>query len=162
MQLKKREKTTQKKIAKSITALFLLVTLMVSACAAPGAFKTNVTGIEARFDKLEKMANEMSVWKKTVQAETINYGGAGWVVIGSIFIVTIFLAAFVLMIRMLLQKTNMLKLVTGAVQKTDANTRKAIKDKITEEVSNGGPFKRHHKHQLCNFVKKAGTFAEKD
>jgi len=162
MQFQKRAKTTKEKITKSITALFLLITLIMSGCAAPGAFKTSVTGVEARFEKLEKVAEELSVWKSSVQAETINYGGAGTVAIGLIVITVVFLGAFALMIRMLLQKTNMLKLVTGAVQKTDANTRKAIKDKITEEVSNGGPFKRHHKHQLRNFVEKAGTFAEKD
>lgn len=147
---------------KKVGIVFFIVAIFIAGCVAPGALKAEVTGLKARFDKLEKVAEEITIWKKTVQAETINYGGAGWVVIGSIFIVTIFLGAFVLMIRMLLKKTNLLKLVTCAVQKTDSHIRKAIKDQISEEVSNGGPFKAHHKQQLRQFTEKVGTFAEKD
>ena len=147
---------------KMVSMVFILGLIFQFGCVAPGAVKAEMTGLKARFDKLEKVAEEVALWKSSVQAETINYGGAGVVAMGSIFIVTIFLGAFVLMIRMLLQKTNMLKLVTRAVQKTDSNTKQVIKDRITEEVSNGGPFKQHHKHQLRQFVEKAGTFAEKD
>jgi len=147
---------------KKVGIVFFIVAIFTAGCVAPGAIKSEVVGFKARLDKLEKVADTLVSWKSSVQAETINYGGAGWVVIGSIFIVTIFLGAFVLMIRMLLQKTNMLKLVTCAVKKTDRNTRQAVKDKITEEVSNGGPFKPHHKHQLRQFTEKEGTFAEKD
>lgn len=147
---------------KKASIVFFIVAIFTAGCVAPGAFKTKMTGMEARFDKLEKVAEEISVWKSSVQAENITYGGAGMVAIGLIVITVVFLGAFGLLIRMLLKKTNLLKLVTCAVQKTDPHIRKAIKDQITEEVSNGGPFKPHHKHQLRQFTEKVGTFAEKD
>ncbi len=142
--------------------VFFIAAIFGVGCVAPGALKAEVTGLKARFDKLEKVADELTLWKSNVQAETINYGGAGWVVVGSIFLVTIFLGFFGLLIRMLLKKTNMLKLVTCAVQKTDSHTRRIVKDQISKEVSNGGSFKPCHKHQLREFAEKVGTFAESD
>ncbi len=147
---------------KKVSIIFFIVTIFTAGCVAPGAIKAKVIGFEARFDKLEKIADTLVSWKKSVQAETINYGGAGTVAIGLIIITVVFLGAFGLLIHMLLKKTNLLKLVTCAVQKTNPHIRKAIKDQISEEVSNGWSFKPHHKHQLRQFTEKAGTFAEKD
>lgn len=147
---------------KKVSIVFFIVAIFAVGCAAPGAFKTNITGIEARFEKLEKVAEELSLWKSSVQAENITYGGAGMVAIGLIVITVVFLGAFGLLIRMVLKKTNLLKLVTCAVQKTDPHVRQAVKDQISVEVSNGGPFKPHHKQQLRQFTEKVGTFAEKD
>lgn len=147
---------------KKVGIVFFIVAIFTAGCAAPGAFKAKITGIEARFDKLEKVADNLVLWRKTVQAENITYGGAGMVAIGLIIITVVFLGAFGLLIRMLLKKTNLLKLVTTAVQKTDPHIRKAIKDQISVEVSNDGPFKTCHKHQLREFVEKVGACAEKD
>lgn len=147
---------------KKIGIVFFIIAIFTAGCVAPGAFKAEITGLKVKLNKLEKVAEEISLWKSSVQAETINYGGAGTVAIGLIVITVVFLGAFALMIRMLLKKTNLLRLVTCAVQKTDPHIRKAIKKQISEEVSNGGPFKPKHKNELREFTEKAGTFAEKD
>ena len=147
---------------KKVGIVFFIAAVFAVGCAAPGAVKAKITGIEARFDKLEKVTDELVLWQSSVQAETINYGGAGMVAIGLIVITVVFLGAFGLLIRMLLKKTNLLKLVTCAVQKTAPHIKQAIKNQIEEEVSNGGPFRACHKHQLREFTEKVGTFAEKD
>lgn len=146
---------------KKVGIVFFIVAIFATGCAASGAVRAKITGLEARFDKLEKVADTLVLWQQTVQAENITYGGAGMVAIGLIVITVVFLGAFGLLIWMLLKKTNLLKLVTCAVQKTDPHIRQAIKDQISEEVSNGGPFKPYHKQQLREFVEKVGTFAEK-
>ena len=146
-----------------IVITFILLAAHLSAgCAAPGAFQAKITGLEARFEKLEKVADNLVLWQKTVQAENITYGGAGTVAIGLIIITVVFLGAFGLLIHIVLKKTNLLKLVTCTVQKTEPHIRQAIKDQISAEVSNGGSFKLKHKHQLRAFTEKVGTFAEKD
>lgn len=146
---------------KKIGIILFLITMFFAGCVSPGALQTKITGMEVKIKKIEKVVDNISLWKSNVQAETINYGGAGMVVIGLIVITVVFLGAFGLLIRMLLKKTNLLKLVTCAVQKTDPHVRQAIKDQISKEVSNGGPFKPHHKHQLRKFTEKVGTFAKK-
>lgn len=147
---------------KKVSIVFFIVALFVAGCVAPGAVKSDITGLKLDISKLQKIADTLTVWRKTVQAENITYGGAGMVAIGLIVITVVFLGAFGLLIWMLLKKTNLLKLVTCAVQKTDPHIRQAVKDQISEEVSNGGPFKPHHKQQLRQFTEKVGTFAEKD
>jgi hypothetical protein len=85
--------------------------------------------------QVTKVADTLVKWKTSVQAETINYGGAGWVVLGSAVIIMIFLGAFGLLIRMLLKKIHLLKFVTGAVKRADPDTQKAIKKAIKAQVA---------------------------
>lgn len=147
---------------KKIGIILFLITMFFAGCVSPGAFKAKITGMETRFDKLEKVADTFVSWKKTIQAENITYGGAGMVAIGLIVITVVFLGAFGLLIRMLLKKTTLLKLVTTAVQRTQPHIREAVKKQIGVEVSNVGNFKPTHKHQLRKFTEKVGTFAKKD
>ena len=93
-----------------IAIIFTLPFCVVPGCVAPEAVKTEIQGIRNDMGQLEKvveqkadntvvaeqvdeinnrieqtiqLAEELSVWRKSVQAEIINYGGAGWVVVGT-------------------------------------------------------------------------------
>lgn len=177
----KNKKATKQINAK--TAILALLFCVVPGCVAPEAIKTDIQGIRNDMGQMEKLidqkadnsvvaeridqvnnsieqtaqiAEELSVWRKSVQAETINYGGAGWVVVGSGVIVFIFVAAGFLLIRAFMKRGNMLSLITSAVQrvgKRSPETIHAIKEQIHEEVKQG---RCTHEHRQC-----LGVFAKK-
>lgn len=181
------KKTISKRFATAILALFFCV---LPGCLAPGALKTDVQGIRNDMGQLEKMvdqkadntvvaehvdeitnridqtaqiAEELSVWKKNVQAETINYGGAGWVVIGTGVMALIFIGAGFLLIKAFMRRGNLLTLLTCAVQKAgkrSPETVQVIKEQLKAETSNDGPFTEQDRKNLGDFAKKKGTFAE--
>jgi hypothetical protein len=171
-----------------VAALF--VGLAHSACVSPDAVKTDIQGIRNDMGQLEsvvdqkadnsvvaehvdriennieqnaQIAEELSVWKKSVQAETINYGGAGWVVVGTGVMALIFLGAGLLLVRAFIHRGSLLTLLTCAVQKAGKKSPEiahAIKRQLKEETSNGGPFSETHRKNLGHFAKKKGTFVE--
>ncbi len=176
----------KKTIQASILALFFCV---LPGCMAPEAIKTDIQGIRNKMGALEKVvdqkadntvvaeridqvnnkieqtaqiAEELSVWRKSVQAETINYGGAGWVVVGVGIVVLIFVGAGLLLIRAFMKRGNMLTLLTGAVKKTgEASPQfmKAVKYNLKRCVHEGG-CTEHDRQNIGKFAKKVGTFAE--
>lgn len=163
--------------------LIIFACFMHYGCISPEAIKTDIQGIRADMGEMEKLieqkadnlvvakqigqvnnkieqttqiAEELSLWRKSVQAETINYSGAGWVVAGTGVIVFIFVAAGFLLIRAFMRRGNMLNLITSAVQrvgKRSPETIHAIEDQIHEEVKKG---RCTHEHRKClgAFVKK--------
>jgi len=123
--------------------------------------KAQLGSVTTRLDSLEKVADDLTIkFDKKIQAETINYGGGGWIVLGACLIIIIFLSAFGITLYLLVKKTNLLKLVTCAVSKTSDHTRRAVKEQVEKEVRNGGSFKPRHQVELADFAKKCGTFAE--
>lgn len=187
--LRTKEKAMQQKTAKLIASfivtilLFVLLLCVVPGCVAPGAFKaqTEIQGLrndmDARNDivaeqigevnnritQTTKVADSLSVWRKEVQAETINYGGAGWVVVGTGVMALIFVSAGYLLIRAFMRRGNSLALLTGVIQKAGKRSPEvvhAIKRHLREEVSNGGRFGACHKRHLADFARKNGTFIE--
>lgn len=172
------------KIATVVISLLCLTT----ACVAPDAVKAKVGVLESKLEKLteqhadtqfladriEKIENETNQttqvaetlleWKKSVQAENVTYGGAGWVVLGAGLIVTLFLAAGLLLLLVFVRRAktngNLLKLVTCAVQKTSPAVQERVKRQIEREVTNGGPFKPRDKAALAHFTRENGTFAD--
>ena len=183
-------KTTKKTTAKKITttAIIALLFCVVPGCVAPGALDTEIQGIRNDMGQLEKLvdqkadntvvaeeieqvnnsiaqtaqiAEELSLWRKSVQAETINYGGAGWVVVGTGVIALIFVGAGLLFIRAFMRRGSLLTLLTCAVQKVGKRSPEAIqavKDQLKQEVAEGR-FKEQDRKNLGNFAKKKGTFS---
>ncbi|RLC89012.1 MAG: hypothetical protein DRJ03_00180 [Chloroflexi bacterium] len=122
-----------------------------------------VDEINNKIEQTTQLAEELSVWRKSVQAETINYGGAGWVVVGTGVIALIFIGAGFLLIRAFMKRGSLLTLLTCAVQKVGKRSPEAvqaIKEQLKAEVSNGGPFTEQDRKNLGHFAKKRGTFAE--
>lgn len=184
---KAKTKTASQGLAAAVLALLFCV---VPGCVAPEAVKTEIQGIRNDMGQLEKvveqkadntvvaeqvdeinnkieqttqLAEELSVWRKSVQAETINYGGAGWVVVGTGVIALIFIGAGFLLIRAFMKRGSLLTLLTCAVQKVGKRSPEAvqaIKEQLKAEVSNGGPFTEQDRKNLGHFAKKRGTFAE--
>ena len=180
-------KTKAQGFAAAILALLFFVG---PGCVAPEAVKTDIQGIRNDMGQLEKvveqkadntvvaehvdeinnkieqttqLAEELSVWRKSVQAETINYGGAGWVVVGTGVMALIFIGAGFLLIRAFMKRGSLLTLLTCAVQKVGKRSPEAvqaIKEQLKAEVSNGGPFTEKDRKNLGHFAKKRGTFAE--
>ena len=177
----KNKKATKQRSTKA--AILALLFCVVPGCVAPEAIKTDIQGIRNDMGQMEKLieqkadnsvvaeqigqvnnkieqttqlAERLSVWQKSVQAETINYGGAGWVVVGTGVIVFIFVAAGLLLIRAFMRRGSMLSLITAAVQrvgKRSPDTIHAIKEQIHEEVKEG---RCTHVHRKC-----LGAFAKK-
>lgn len=177
-------KATQKTIASAtIIALFFFV---VPGCLSPEAVRMDIQGIRNDMGQLQKLveqkadntvvaehvdqinnkieqttqlAEELSVWKKSVQAETINYGGAGWVVVSGATMAMIFVIGGLLLVRSFIERGSMLSLLTHAVQRSDTKTIVTIKKNLKKCVHKGSHCSRDIEN-LKYFVKKAGTFAE--
>lgn len=181
--LKTATQTISKKFATAILALLFCV---VPSCMAPEAIKTEIQGIRNDMGQLEKMveqkadntivaeqvdqinnkieqttqlAEELSVWKKSVQAETINYGGAGWVVVGTGIIALIFVGAGLLLVRAFMKRGNMLSMLTMAIKNSEQNTIVAVKQNLKRCVYEGYYCDQDIKN-LGDFAKKRGTFAK--
>lgn len=176
--------------AKTKAIILALLFCVMPGCVAPEAVKTEIQGIRNDMGQLEKVvdqkadntvvaehideinnkieqtaqiAEELSVWRKRVQAETINYGGAGWVVVGTGVTALIFIGAGFLLIRAFMKRGNLLALLTCAVQKVGKRSPEAIhaiKKQLKTEVSNGSPFTEQDRKNLGHFAKERGTFAE--
>lgn len=131
-------------------------------CVSPNA--ANVEALTLGLDKLNKVAENLSIQvTKIVQAETINYGGAPWVIVGMSVVILIFLFAIYFVGKSLLKHKNMLHLVTCAVKKSSPEIRVGIKKQIEDEVifdGFNGTFKKQHKQDLAEFTIKKGTFAK--
>ena len=131
-------------------------------CISPNAFKTEIQGIRAHMNGLEKVAEELSVWKKNVQAETINYGGAGWVVVGTGTIVLIFTVPGFLLIRAFMRRGNMLTLLAKSVKDAASDHPQgilAIKENLKYNVQDGH-FCEQDRKNLGIFARKKGHFVE--
>lgn len=140
-----------------------------------GAEKGAITGVEAgavdiqilsRLEKLQgdvdKQNNAIVQMQSTLHnSGTIKYGGAGWVAIGGALMTSLFLGFALLVVYMLFRsRTNSLQLVTSAVQESNPETRKQVKESINYMTSNGGPHGIKHKKALSKFVKRNGLDAE--
>lgn len=172
--------------AKTILALLFCV---LPCCVAPEAVKTEIQGVRNDMGRLEKIvdqkadntvvaehveriensieqttqiAEELSLWRKSVQADTINYGGAGWVVIGTGIMALIFVGAGLLLVRAFMKRGNMLTLLTSAIKRVgleDPRTVLNIKKSLKLCVHEKGLCDQDRKN-IGDFAKKVGTFAE--
>lgn len=179
-------KTTSKRLAALILALLFCV---VPGCLAPNAVRTELQAVRNDMNQLEKLvdqkanntvvaehvdeinnkieqttklAEELSVWRKNVQAETINYGGGGWIVIGTSVIVLIFVGAGLLLIKAFMRRGNLLTMLTSAVKKAGKDSphiTMSIKEQLKCSVKDGH-FCEQDRKNLGDFAKKKGTFAE--
>lgn len=181
-------KTATKKLTTALIAGILFCVL--PCCVAPEAIKTEIQGIRNDMGQLEKVveqkadntvvaehverienkieqttqiAENLSVWRKNIEADTINYSGAGWVVVGTGVIALIFVGAGLLLIRAFMKRGSLLTLLTCAIQKVGKHSPEAvqaIKKQLKTETSNGGQFTEQDRKDLGNFAKKKGTFVE--
>jgi hypothetical protein len=118
--------------------------------------------VNNRIDQTTQLAEELSIWRKNIQAETINYGGAGMVVVGTGVMAIIFIGAGFLLIRSFMKRGNMLTLLTRAVKNAGEGTPDTvttIKQHLKYCVNEGHCSEQDVKN-LGSFAKKAGTFAE--
>lgn len=184
---KEKTQATPKRYPQAIIALLFCV---LPCCVSPEAIKTDIQGVRNDMGQLERLvdqkadntvvaeqvesihnkieqttqiAEQLAVWRKSVEAETINYGGAGWVVVGTGIMAIIFVGAGLLLIRAFMKRGSLLTLLTCAIQKAgkaSPETVKTIKNQLRTETSNGGPFTTEDLQALGDFAKKMGTFAE--
>ena len=95
-----------------------------------------------------------------MEADTINYGGAGYVVLGTGVMALIFVGAGLLLVRAFMRRGNLLTLLTCAVQKVGKSSPLAtqeIKNQLKQEVAQGH-FKEQDRQNLGAFARKRGTF----
>lgn len=171
--------------------LLALLFCVVPGCIAKDAVRTEIQGIRNDMGQLERVvdqkadntvvaeqvdeinnkieqtaqiAEDLSLWKKSVQAETINYGGAGWVVVGTGVMALIFVGAGFLLIRAFMKRGSMLSLLTCAIHKVgkySPETVHAIKKQLKDETSYYlSSFTEKDRQNIGRFAKKNGTFAE--
>jgi hypothetical protein len=171
----------------AIVTIFFCVVLQ--GCVAPGAIKAEIQGVRNDMGQLEKIvdqkadnsvvaekidevnnnieqvaqiAEELSLWRTNVKAKTINYGGGGWIVLGTGIIVLIFVGAGFLFIRAFIKRGNSLSLLTCAIQKVGKYSPASvtnIKAQLKKEIQEG-QFKEKDRQNLGKFAKKIGTFTE--
>jgi len=181
------KKTTAKKYATAIA--LSLCFCVLPCCVSPGAVKTDIASIKDNFNQLEKVvdqkadsrivaehieevrteitqtaqvAENLSVWKKKIEAQTVNYGGAGWVVVGTGVMALIFVGAGLLLIRAFMKRGTLLNLLTSAIKKIgeySPGTIGRIKFHLKDEVAKGR-FLEQDRENLGLFCKKMGIFSE--
>lgn len=171
---------------KTKTAILALLFCVLPGCVEKEAVKTDIQGIRNDMGRLEKvveqkadstvvaeqvdeinnkieqttqLAKELSVWRKNVQAETINYGGGGWIVAGTGLMALIFLGSGLLLVRAFMKRGNMLSLLTRAVKKSGKDTVVTVKQNLKRCVHEGYHCDRDRKN-LGDFARKKGNFAE--
>ena len=158
--------------------------LLLTSCVSPGAFKADVATVRDNLNKLEKLVdnkadtdiitekidsfrqeinqNLLSMTKTINNSGTI-HGGGGWIVLGLILMTIVFLTAIVLCIKWLFTKMTkykgMLQLVTTAVHKSPPDVKRAIKQQVRKQASNGNKEFAIHKHNLSKECRKDGVFA---
>jgi len=172
-----------------VTAIIALFLCVGPGCVAPEAIKTDIQGIRTDMKRLEKVveqkannttvakhvegihnsieqvtqvAEQLSLWRKSVQADTINYGGGGWIVLGTSVMAVIFIGSGLLLVRAFMKRGNLLTVLTRTVQKVGESSPEAvhaIKKQLKIEVSNGGPFTEQDRKSLGHFATKRGTFS---
>jgi hypothetical protein len=126
--------------------------LLLSSCALPGAVDAKLGALEQkveqkadntvvakeiervdnRINQTTQITSELMTWKKTIQAETINYGGAGWVVLLVVIVLIILLVAKGL--KRFFEYKRMLTLVTDSVFYGPAEMQKSIKSEINRRA----------------------------
>jgi len=130
-----------------------------------------VEDITCDIDNVAQIAEEVSVeledislWRKNVQAETINYGGAEWVVIGASIIVLIFVIAGVFLVKAFMKRGTMLCLLTSAIKSASYRNPSAVnifKEHLKEETKIG-KFSDKDIELLKHFTKKNNTFTKQN
>lgn len=174
---------------KSGASILTLLFCVMPGCVSPEAIKADIQGIRNDMSQLKKvveqkadntvvaeqvneinnkieqttqLAEELSVWRKNVQAETINYSGAGWVMASVSTVVLIFVGAGLLLIKAFVRRGSLLTMLTRAVKmagEDSPNTIIAIKKQLKCSVKDGH-FSEQDRKNLGNFARKKGTFAE--
>jgi len=172
-----------------IIATLVLPFCVMQGCILPEAVRTEIQGIKSDVSSLEKIvdqkadntvvakqvdqihnrieqttqiAEQLSLWRQRVEADTINYGGAGWVVVGTGVMALIFVGAGFLLIRAFMKRGNLLTFLTYAIQKVGKSSPdivSTINRQLKYEVDSG-KFSKQDKQNLSKFVRKHGTFAE--
>jgi len=168
------------KLAVGTGLLTLLLAVVITSCAAPGAAKleARVGVVEDNFNKLETVVDNkvdaetieelrqqlLEVSNTVNNSGVIKYSGAGWVAVGSGLMAIIFLVFIGLFVKYYLKantNTSLLELVTTALKNADPETQRRVKGQIESQTSNGGFFTEKHKDMLAKFTKTNGTFIEK-
>lgn len=148
-----------RKISIKATILALLFCVL-PGCVSPGALKADIQGIRADMNSLEKVADELSLWKSNTEAETINYSGAGWVVVGTGVIALIFVGPGFLLVRAFVKRGSLLTLLTSTIRevgKYSPTSVANIKTQLKREVQDG-QFKEKDRQDLGKFAKRRGTY----
>ncbi len=159
---KKKTKIKSLGFAAIITTLVAILFCVLPSCISPEAFQTEIQGIRLDMEGMEKVTDQLSVWQKTVQAEIINYGGAGYVVIGTGAMALIFVVPGFLLIRAFMKRGSMLALLTKAVKETQKDHLQgvmAIKENLKYSVKEGHFCEKDRKN-LGIFAKKRGYYVE--
>lgn len=170
-----------------VTIIMIIGGSIITACVAPkgvnvepgavtGVEPSGIVGIEEGAVKVDaKILEELNQTIKEAKqvltglinhseeinnSGTIKYGGAGWVAVGIIGTITVFLAAVIIMYHIRLKNKNqLLGMTTEAIHSCPDHVKSAFKDQINYITSNGGPYEHKHKCQLSAFVKKNGVDA---
>lgn len=135
--------------------------LFLGGCIQPDAVKINpqLEALTAKVDHINDMANNLSVWQKQIEAQTIIYNGSGWVVVGTSVIVLIFVGAGLLLLKSFLKRGALLSMTTKAIKgasKKDSSIGSLIKEQIKEQIKNREATEAD-KVQLGIFTKRIGS-----
>jgi hypothetical protein len=137
----------------------------VPYCVSPEAVKTDIQGIKADLGKL-KTIDDISLLKDDIDAEEINYSGAGWVVTGTCGIALIFAVVGIVLLRAFIRRGNMLILLTYTIREIGLDSPEFV-EKLKKQlrIEASTTVERHFDEQdrknLGKFAIKKGTFAKR-
>lgn len=181
-------KAAKKRIQKTTATATIIAILffVVLGCVAPETVNMDIQDIRSDMGQLQKMVEqkanntvvvkyvdqinsktkqttqfveELSILKKNGQIETIGYSEARWIIVGISLIAIIFVIMGLLLVRTVIERGNMLSILTRAVQKSGKDTVVKIKQNLKKCVHEGYHYNRDIEN-LAYFTRKAGTFAE--
>lgn len=173
----------------NMKCLFFLL-ILFSGCVSPNAVKLELATVRDNLNKLESLIdnkantkivagiiddfrqeinqNLLSINKTMNNSGSIQYGGGGWIVVGTGVIAVIFVGAGLLLVRAFLKRSSMLTLLTRAIRnagENDPDLVRVVKRHLKKCVIDSDSIEEtdrleQDRKNLGDFTKKMGTFAE--
>jgi len=171
-------KKKEKIIHTLVTLFFFVVTVTLVSCAAFNRMNNDAKisdqklssdisvekaeTIEQEINQDSRVVDDISLTSKNIDAETINYAGANWVVVGMSSMCLVFVIPSYLLVRSFIKRGSMLSLLTCAIQKVgnkSPGSVQLLKLQLEEEIRQKR-FKPEDKKNIGKFARKKGNFAE--
>lgn len=126
---------------KEKTIILILGLAIMCGCVQKDAVRITpeLEVLTAKVDHISDMANNLAVWQKKIEAQTIIYNGSGWVVVGTSIIALIFVGAGLLLVRSFMKRGTLLSMTTKAIKEAsrkDSSIGDLIKEQIAEQIKN--------------------------
>jgi hypothetical protein len=152
---------------------------LIYGCLEKGAIQTDVTGVDAQnleqvvennnnIDELETLKQQLAEinlkYQKMIEAETINYGGAGWVIVGMSIVLVIFLIVAAIVIKRIygnaVKNENLIDKIMLSIANAPPDIQKIIKDSIDNQTPAKTMTEMNSNKDVKDFIDQTGRFKQ--